>query len=84
MPTQMSKQTRTDQMTNMTIHEPLFSLITQFTINRHKPWNERGIQFDPKGLSNVINGGGLRPSGIKRPHNQIIKPCLTDHEHRSG
>ena len=67
----------------MVKHEP-FSPITQFKSNRHKSWNERGVQLDLISLSDVINGGGLRPSGVKRLHNQTIQPWLADHERRSG
>ena len=62
---------------------PLFSPIIQFITHRHKSWNERGIQSDPKGLSDVINGGGLRPSEVKRSsQSKIIKPPTADHERR--
>ena len=76
-------QMRTNCMTKINNTWVLFSPIIQFTIYRHKSWNERGIQSDPKGLSDVINGGGLRPSEVKRSsQSKIIKPPTADHERR--
>ena len=34
-----------------------------------KSWNERGVQYGLEGSYDVINSGGLRPLGVKRPHN---------------
>ena len=47
----------------------LFSPITQFTTHRHKSRNVWGVQLGSKGLSDVINGGGLCPPGVKRSRN---------------
>ena len=80
---QIQIQMRTNYMTKINNTWALFSPIIQFTMYRYKSWNERGIQSDSKGFSDVINGGGLRPSEVKRSsQSKIIKPPTADHERR--